>query len=673
MRRLVLLPLGAALLCGSTTVSAAAAPTLTTNTTTVSGTRSAVRVSWTGLDLSVLRDHKTVWTEVAPSHPNEHTEPTQSVVTDPLVNPDAPIYWLAQFSPPVTSLDDVSFTGNPNLNVDGIATEGTAPFITPAPVKFISGTQLKKGYYDFVVTNMRQDVNWVLFHGPLDQLKITPHAAGAVALTAPVKMLHLSRPASVRLARTTKNHEMRVSWTSTADRKGKQHATWGLSPEKVTDFHAPAPTYTTYSASDLCGSPANSSGFHDPGTFFTTVFDLTAAGEAASVAARTAGLRVYYSVTDDDAGMAPPVAGWPVRSFLAPKPPNADTSLSILVTADMGETYEDGSQYHWEEPSAVNTTLQMRTMHPNADIVMHPGDLAYATGYESEWDRFMAQIEILSDSAPYMTGQGNHERDFANSGNSIGNGDSGGECGVPTQARFVNPTCKSPNVAPCLDRLGLTHRTHSAPRANAAETAPAFGPRSGPPDDGWYSFEQGPVHFLMLNTEQNSSNGSRQHTFVRNDLAAVDRSVTPWVLVFGHRQMYAYNQSLPANNMGDLEPLLLAGKADVAFWGHIHFAQSTCPMAYGNCTGTTGADASPDADGWAGGLIHTVIGNAGQSLTRISLPKADWTTYNASEWGWSHVTVSNASHLRMDFYADVPLGEVPPVHFSFDLHREPRQ
>ena len=38
----------------------------------------------------------------------------------------------------------------------------------------------------------------------------------------------------------------------------------------------------------------------------------------------------------------------------------------------------------------------------------------------------MEGIEVLASQAPYMTGQGNHERDFAGSGNSIGSGDSGG-------------------------------------------------------------------------------------------------------------------------------------------------------------------------------------------------------------------------------------------------------
>ena len=42
----------------------------------------------------------------------------------------------------------------------------------------------------------------------------------------------------------------------------------------------------------------------------------------------------------------------------------------------------------------------------------------------------------------------------------------------------------------------------------------------------------------MLNTEMSSLNGSRQHSFVEADLAAVDRTVTPWVFIVGHRQMY---------------------------------------------------------------------------------------------------------------------------------------
>ena len=170
------------------------------------------------------------------------------------------------------------------------------------------------------------------------------------------------------------------------------------------------------------------------------------------------------------------------------------------------------------------------------------------------------------------------------------------------------------------------------------------------------------MHFLMLNTELSSRRGSRQHDFVAADLRAVNRTRTPWVLVFGHRQMYAYNISRPANELGDLEPLLLQGKVDVAIWGHIHFTQATCPMAFGACVDRKDG-AGYDAP------IHAVVGNAGMPLDPISEPAAPWTNYAASEWGWAHIEVPNATHLRMDFRADVPIGEEAPVHHSIQLVR----
>jgi len=339
--------------------------------------------------------------------------------------------------------------------------------------------------------------------------------------------------------------------------------------------------------------------------------------------------------------------------------------MNIMVTADMGETYEDGSQYHWEEPSAVNTTLQMikigqsGSKNGKIDVVMHPGDLAYATGYESEWDRFMEQIEPLSSIAPYMTGQGNHERDFPLSGNSIGAGDSGGECGVPTQSRFLNPVCPQPNIFSCIG----SPKTNAVPfQLNSDDTKKYTGP-IGSQNDGWYSFNQGSAHFLMLNTEMSSHTNSRQHQFVENDLKNVNRTMTPWVFVFGHRQMYAYNISTPENDMGDLEPLLMQYKVDITFWGHIHFAQATCPMYKGKCVTTK------DASGYDA-PIHTVIGNAGQSLTPVSLPAAPWSNYCAAKFGFSHVEISNATHLSMKFFNDVPLGETPTIDHSFDLVRK---
>lgn len=139
-----------------------------------------------------------------------------------------------------------------------------------------------------------------------------------------------------------------------------------------------------------------------------------------------------------------------------------------------------------------------------------------------------------------MTGMGNHERDFPHSGNSIGAGDSGGECGVPTQSRFHMPTCKQPNTKPCIGQKASSSAAPAKRAHSSVQLAPPDQRRMGPvgsADDGWYSFDQGPLHVLMLHTEMSSGTSSRQYAFAAADLAAVDRTRTPWVAVFGHRQV----------------------------------------------------------------------------------------------------------------------------------------
>jgi len=74
--------------------------------------------------------------------------------------------------------------------------------------------------------------------------------------------------------------------------------------------------------------------------------------------------------------------------------------------------------------------------------------------------------------------------------------DSGGECGVPYERRFAMP--------------GNNHNL-------------------------WYSYNVGNIHILVISTEHNFLAGSPQYSFIEADLSNVDRTVTPWVIVGGHR------------------------------------------------------------------------------------------------------------------------------------------
>jgi len=47
----------------------------------------------------------------------------------------------------------------------------------------------------------------------------------------------------------------------------------------------------------------------------------------------------------------------------------------------------------------------------------------------------------------------------------------------------------------------------------------------------WYSVNAGPVHFVTLNSFNAYGAASAQYTWLMRDLAAVDRAVTPWIIV----------------------------------------------------------------------------------------------------------------------------------------------
>ena len=70
--------------------------------------------------------------------------------------------------------------------------------------------------------------------------------------------------------------------------------------------------------------------------------------------------------------------------------------------------------------------------------------------------------------------------------------------------------------------------------------------------------------------------GSSQYAFLDKDLASVNRSVTPWVVLAGHRPSYYIQSSgcvgpdtsdnFCAGSV-DVEPLLMKHKVDLALWG----------------------------------------------------------------------------------------------------------
>ena len=124
----------------------------------------------------------------------------------------------------------------------------------------------------------------------------------------------------------------------------------------------------------------------------------------------------------------------------------------------------------------------------------------------------MRQIEPLATKMPYCTSPGNHERDSPGTGAFRNTDDSGGECGVPFNARFIQPG-------------GDAHSKPVPPNISDLTTP-------------FYSDNLGPIHVIFGSTEHDYHPGSEQHAWLLRDLAAVNRSATPFVVFTGHRPMY---------------------------------------------------------------------------------------------------------------------------------------
>jgi hypothetical protein len=91
----------------------------------------------------------------------------------------------------------------------------------------------------------------------------------------------------------------------------------------------------------------------------------------------------------------------------------------------------------------------------------------------------------------------------------------------------------------------------------------------------------GDVHFLILDSERPSRPGTQQHNFAVSDLAGVDRSTTPWIVVGLHRMTAAPStdsrpvvgdQDNMARLMADYEELfsrsgVCGGARAAARWG----------------------------------------------------------------------------------------------------------
>lgn len=102
--------------------------------------------------------------------------------------------------------------------------------------------------------------------------------------------------------------------------------------------------------------------------------------------------------------------------------------------------------------------------------------------------------------------------------------------------------------------------------------------------------------FCVADTEHDWREGSEQYKFIENCLASVDRQKQPWLIFLAHRVLgYSSNwwygqEGSFEEPMGreSLQKLWQKYKVDIAFYGHVHNYERSCPIyQVSNCLATS--------------------------------------------------------------------------------------
>ena len=258
----------------------------------------------------------------------------------------------------------------------------------------------------------------------------------------------------------------------------------------------------------------------------------------------------YYHVGDGDGEWSD------VRSFTS-NAVGADTYPYLLgVFGDIGES-----------ANAVKTITTM--VASDCDSYLMAGDMSYASGCESKgcttWDAFQRMLEPLSDNKAIMVELGNHDYD-------------------------VSPRPPSWLLRRFFDCSALTTTLLIPLLQDYNEGIEGFSSKkrfSGMPGDlDFFSTEMGPLHVVSLASFYSGGFGanSAMTQWLKADLAAIDRVVTPWVGIMVHAPHY--NSNTQHTNDGNsmraaYEQLFNDYGVSFVVAGHVHAFERSYPTAYG--------------------------------------------------------------------------------------------
>ncbi|HEY6110764.1 MAG TPA: Ig-like domain-containing protein, partial [Gemmatimonadales bacterium] len=147
-----------------------------------------------------------------------------------------------------------------------------------------------------------------------------------------------------------------------------------------------------------------------------------------------------------------------------------------------------------------------------------------------------------------------------------------------TTSEFNN--CYNPTWGRFKSRTKPSAGNHEYNTSGATGYYAYFGAAAGDPSKGYYSYNLGAWHIIVLNSNISRSTGSAQDTWLANDLAAHPNQCT---VAYWHHPLYSSTGGSGSGgvSISSMKPFwdrLYAAHADLVLNGHRHFYERLKPM-----------------------------------------------------------------------------------------------
>jgi len=198
-----------------------------------------------------------------------------------------------------------------------------------------------------------------------------------------------------------------------------------------------------------------------------------------------------------------------------------------------------------------------------------------------------------------------------------------------------------------------TRRWNTDP-SNTGVLPDIVGPRSESaqqPNNWWFSFDAGNVHFLSIDTElwfKYPALVKTQLEWMEKDLAQAqaNRETVPWIIVYGHRSVYCSCDGdcvAPAEKLRkDIEPLLYKFGVDLFINAHEHNYERMYAIHNNTYMAGNGSLVSDPA-----ASVYVVTGDAGnrEGHEPFTMSQPKWSAFRSNTYGYARMEVHNSTHL----------------------------